>query len=949
MKHLLSFCSLTLLLAGCAQSTPMPAAVPTVAWPDITTEAKPASRWWILGSAADEANITYNMEEYANAGLGGLEITPIYGVQGNDENNVDYLSDRWMELYKYTQKEGKRLGINVDMNNGTGWPFGGPEVTVENAATRVQFSEFQVAGGEQFASSVGTYSAGGRGGRPQGGRPQAPGAAAPLSKLMAFSEDGKILDLTSQVAEDGSIDWTAPAGSNWQIIGTYVGKTNQQVKRAAPGGEGLVIDHFSAKAVNTYLSKFDEAFSRSGAPWPPTFFNDSYEVYNADWTPNLYEEFYKRRGYKLEEHLPEFLATDRNDMTARLVSDYRETLGELLLENFTHAWTDWAHSHGSLTRNQAHGSPANLIDHYAAVDIPECEGFGMTDFDIDGLRKDVYRKPNDSDLSMLKYASSGAHISGKKYTSSETLTWLTEHFRTSLSQCKPDIDLMFAAGVNHMFFHGTPYSPKEAAWPGWKFYASINMSPSNPNLWRDASELFTYIARCQSFLQMGQPDSDFLVYLPVYDMWFEQRGNRLLQFDIHGMRNRAPKFISIVNEIITSGYDVDYISDNFIRNMKVEGGMLKTSGGTKYKAIIVPAINLMPADVVEHLAKLAKQGAKVVFTEHYPQSVPGYANLEKREAGLKKIIGKLPQVSFDKTTATSYGKGLVITGSDYADVLKQCGVRPEEVRTKFGAHAIRRVNETGYHYFIASLQHAGIEGWVTLGVNAKSAMLYNPLTGASGLAPLQTNANGETQIYLKLASGESVIVKTFDNAEVEAEPYAYYADGQADKALTIDGGWSLSFIESDPEIPQTFDIGNVQDWTLLANDDAKINRGVGVYRTTFTLDNPAADEWQLRLGDVRESARVRINGQPVATLWSVPYNAYVGKYLKQGENTIEVEVINLPANRIADYDRKGIVFRIFKDANISTQNGNNTYTHWTTVASGLLGPVTLTPVDKMKF
>lgn len=52
---------------------------------------------------------------------------------------------------------------------------------------------------------------------------------------------------------------------------------------------------------------------------------------------------------------------------------------------------------------------------------------------------------------MLKYASSAAHIAGKTYTSSETFTWLTEHFRTSLSQCKPDMDLMFVSGVNHMF------------------------------------------------------------------------------------------------------------------------------------------------------------------------------------------------------------------------------------------------------------------------------------------------------------------------------------------------------------------------------------------------------------------------------------------------------------------------------------------------------------------
>ena len=128
-----------------------------------------------------------------------------------------------------------------------------------------------------------------------------------------------------------------------------------------------------------------------------------------------------------------------------------------------------------MLQNTIHGSPGNLIDLYGAVDIPECESFGLSEFNISGLRTDTFSHRNLSDLSMLKYASSAAHITGKPYTSSETLTWLTEHFRTSLSQCKPDIDLMLVSGINQMRFHGTPYSPKEAAWPGWLFYASVNM------------------------------------------------------------------------------------------------------------------------------------------------------------------------------------------------------------------------------------------------------------------------------------------------------------------------------------------------------------------------------------------------------------------------------------------------------------------------------------------
>lgn len=313
-----------------------------------------------------------------------------------------------------------------------------------------------------------------------------------------------------------------------------------------------------------------------------------------------------------------------------------------MIENFSTQWTNWAHGHGSITRNQAHGSPANLIDTYASVDIPECEGFGLSQFHIKGLRQDSLTRKNDSDLSMLKYASSAAHIAGKPYTSSETFTWLTEHFRTSLSQCKPDMDLMFVSGVNHMFFHGTPYSPKEAKWPGWKFYASIDMSPTN-NIWQDAPAFFKYITRCQSFLQMGKPDNDFLVYLPVYDMWQEQPG-RLLLFSIHDMAKRAPKFIETVHTISNCGYDMDYISDNFVKSTRCVNGKLLTKGGTSYKAIIIPAVKLMPSEVLGHLLKLAQAGATIIFTENYPQDVPGYGKLEARRKGFAQLQKQFPEI-----------------------------------------------------------------------------------------------------------------------------------------------------------------------------------------------------------------------------------------------------------------------------------------------------------------
>ena len=947
-------------------------------WPTVTQTARPAARWWWLGSAVDEANLSYNMEEYARAGLGELEITPIYGVQGNERNELSFLSSEWMKALDYTIAKGTEVGMRIDMSTGTGWPFGGPETSIEDAATKAIFERYTIEGGKTIELPIRVANA-----------KDAP--TATLDKVMAY-QGTKHIDVTKKCDEKGVLRWQAPAGE-WEVIALFVGKTRQAVKRAAPGGEGYVIDHLSRGAVERYLSRFEKAFRENGTTVPNNFFNDSYEVYGADWTPDFLNQFARLRGYRLEHYFRELLDEERPDVTCRIVSDYRETVSDLLLENFTHQWTHWAHRMGSITRNQAHGSPANLIDTYAAVDIPECEGFGLSEFGIKGLRRDSLTRKNDSDLSMLKYASSAAHISGKKLVSSETFTWLTEHFRTSLSQCKPDMDLMFVSGVNHMFFHGTPYSPREAEWPGWSFYASINMSPTN-SIWRDAPAFFDYIARCQSFLQMGRPDNDFLVYLPVYDLWNEQPG-RLLTFDIHKMQRVAPAFIATVNEICNNGYDVDYISDRYVRTTRCVGGQLVTEGKAAYKAIIVPGVKRMPADVLAHLVRLAENGATVVFIGGLPEDVPGYGNLEARrkvfdkaksrvESGKSRVesgkmkdeSGKMKDESdqpdgnnFHLSTSNfPLGQGRIILGHDYRATLAQCGVQDEEVKTRYGMQYIRRCNDTGHHYFISALQPEGMDAWVTLSVDDVDAMLFDPVSGTKGRAATRHSDEG-LQVYLQLKSGQSLIVQTFD-APVTAEPWHYLQPQHV--ALALDHGWKLDFVNSQQStdngqqstvnsqqpdgnncqlliVNSQFNIDSPRSWTTLDFPGATTLMGTGRYTLTFDLPAIAADEWILDLGDVRESARVRINGREAGTAWCVPFQLAVGQYLKEGTNTIEVEVTNLPANRIAELDRQGVPWRRFKEINVVDLNYKKTgYGHWDPMPSGLNGTVRLVPCYELK-
>jgi len=841
-------------------------------WPTGSPEAKPGTRWWWLGSAVDKQNLQWNLQQYAQHGIGAVEITPLYGVQGNKQNNIPYLSDKWMDTLRYAREQCQQNGIELDMATGTGWPFGGPWVPLEESACKVLFVDTTFVGKKTEGLPLLVAEKDRKNSR--------------LHKVLAYGS-GNTIDVTAFV-NNGQLTWKAPKGTKeqdkWRIIAVYIRYGVMKVKRAAPGGEGLVIDHFDRTAVANYLQHIEQAFERTNTPYPHTFFNDSYEVSEATWTPTLFDEFARRRGYRLEDNLPKLMSGD-----VKVVSDYRETLGDLLLENFTEQWTAWAHRHGAITRNQAHGSPANLIDCYAAVDIPEIEGFGLSDFGIRGLRTDPGKtRKNDSDYSMFKYAPSAAHVCGKPYTSSETFTWLTEHFRTSLSQLKPDIDLMFCAGVNHMFFHGTCYSPKDDPWPGWKFYASIDMSPTN-SIWRDAPYFMKYVERCQSFLQMGQPDNDFLVLLPVRDMWKKNTGKLLMQFSIHAMGKLAPEFIKTILDIDRAGFDCDYISERLLMGVTYSGGCLQTKAGTRYKGLIIPGSGQMPDNVKRHIDNLKAQGAHIFYS----------------------------------TSATALQKA----------------AKPEAMKTECGLKAIRRKNATGYHYFIANLTPNDIQTVEPLAVNFKDALWFNPLNG--DITPAAFDNDGLT---IRLRSGESMILQTFNEPQETRQSLKSYTAFEDKKPYPLTGPWTLTFTEEAPKVEKTFTLDKPQTWETLDDAHVRITMGTGVYTTHFKLtkkDDPKG-RWQIDLGDVRESARIYINGQFIGCAWSVPFMLDCQQALQVGDNELRIEVTNLPANRIADLDRQGVKWRKMEEINVVDINYKKTlYDQWSPMPSGLNSEVKL--------
>jgi hypothetical protein len=869
MRPLRLLLAILALPAACLAQSPAVSPSPSLPlspspgiWPELTRENKPWTRWWWPGSAVDKASLTWQLEKLAAAGIGGVEITPIYGAKGYESRYLDFLSPQWMEMLEHTGREAQRLGLGVDMATGTGWPFGGPWIDAAHGMQRVTLKDGQLTG-----------------------------------------EPGKMM-----------------------------------VKRAAPGGEGLVVDPFSPAALQRYLAPFDRAFASFPRGLVRGQFHDSFEYFNASWTARLPEVFRATHGYDLQQYAVEL--TTRNaadvktidrDTLARIKSDYRETLGQLHLD-FLRTWVDWSHRHGFIVRNQSHGAPANLLDLYGAVDIPETEVFGSTPFPIPGLRRAADEVRHDQDLPeslVVRLASSAAHVMGRPLASSESATWLRDHWKESLAYIKPELDRILAEGINHIFFHGTVFSPQDAPWPGWLFYASTQFQPHNP-WWDDFAALNRYIGRVQSVLQRGQPDNDILLYWPAADVWDNADGLAKMLTVHHVDWLTEQPVGKIARALMDRGYSFDYISDAQLARTRVDQGALVTPGA-RYQVIVVPAARRMPAATLQKLADFARAGAKVIF-EKLPEDVPGYGRLAQRRADFRAAQAQL--------TAQQ-----VPVNADIVSALAPHARR--EALADSGLNFIRRATPEGRDYFVTNLSAKPHHGWVALGTAAR-VLVLDPLLGHFGIARTRSGAFNAIEVFLQLAPGESLILRTTRTAP--AVKIAQWPVLEAAGApVALEGTWAITFTKGGPEIPPALTTATLKSWTDLGGDEAKRFAGTARYRLEFDAPAAPADDWLLDLGDVRESARVHLNGREVGTVWSLPMRLRVGGYLKSGRNVLELDVTNLAANRIRDLDQRKVSWKIMREINFVNINYKPfDASGWALTPSGLLGPITLTPLRTVK-
>jgi alpha-L-rhamnosidase len=897
--------------------------------------ARPLTRWWWFGGAMTKEEITRELTFMRDAGIGGVELQPVYPVAVDDPvhgiHNVAYFSQEWFELVRHVARETARLELQFDLTLGSGWPYGGPFIPIEHSARRlrdlrktaegpVPLSFRDLAGelteGDKVVCLVATPLA-------AAGKPD-----IQSSRVIATGERAGALAFSGH--------WQAPAGT-WQVHLFVDSPTGQQVKRPTNGMEGYVVDHFSAASLHILLHALGDrtlAELSSFGPHPiHSAFCDSLEVYGADWTGSLLSEFSRLRGYDLSPYLPA-LWEDVGPLTRHVRYDFHLTLSDLILDNFFTPLAAWCEARGFTARVQAHGAMGDVLRAYGIVHIPEGENNGSA-----GDRYNV-------NLQHRRLASSSGHIYKRPLTSAETYTWLRDPlFLVTLEMMKAASDGMFLDGINHIVNHGYPSSPPAAGQPGWTFYASTVVNHNN-TWWPHYHYLAQYIRRTAALIREGIAVNNVAVYLPLADV-YAGHGCGGLNIDEELQRYLG---LQLFIELRHAGYDFDVINDHALASVaRVEGSRLRV-GTAEYAVSIVPPCDLMPPESLDRLVEFVRSGGALIFLERAPDEAPGLTDAKARTARLREALQQLlgpAAAPHDQWWSHANGRVAVASTSERAVALIGGVVPPDFEILAAGAAApadldSARVNVGFVHrhlpdadvYFVSNLSNIARQLRVRFACGHQTPERWDAETGEAydvlAFAHVTTGAREASELDLFLESHQSTFIvfrpsstrsmlaasdiprllevkksrrviqvlgRVYENREYNITT----ADGRTHRAtmsslpaaIPVVGTWTLRLGEAAP-----IQLAALQSWKDLP--EGKAYSGWGMYETAFDFRGTTDVDWTLDLGAVHETAEAKLNGIALGAVW---YGARVlpcRQALKAGRNVLKVRVANLWINKVAN-------------------------------------------------
>ena len=839
-------------------------------------------RWWWFGPAVSKPELERELAQMKAEGIGGVEIATLYPLALDDPktgfHNQQFLSDEHLDAIRFAATAARKLGLRVDITLGSGWPFGGPHIPVDQAAGELRVETIPIPAGSDSVAL-----------------PDIATGEQLIAAFIAPVRDGQAsLQGARQVSSivNGRLQLSPSPTVPNDLIFFLSSRTGMTVKRPAVGAEGFVLDHYDRNAIETHLHAVGDRLIEAFGDQPPyAVFSDSLEDYGSNWTGDLMQEFRTRRGYDLTPYLPALIG-DAGPLTAAVRHDWGRTLTELANERFLAPLRTWAQQHHTLFRSQTYGFPPVTLSSNRYADLPEGEGKASLM---------MWREFSD-----VRWAASAGHLFNRPVISSETWTWLhSPAFRATPLDLKAEADLHFLQGINQLVGHGWPYSPEQAGEPGWRMYAAAALNAHNP--WSFVMpDLSLYLQRVSFALRQGKPANDVALLLPNDDLWsaFSVRSDSAKPVISPGGFNTVGSNFSmdepldhsllsaVIPQVLDAGFNLDFIDADAIDTL-----------GIPYPVLILPAIDRLPLATYQKIEEYARHGGIVIAAHSLPATAPG-VQAESDGRQIQEISERLFRASNAEGHFISDEKQLGTALATYLtpDVI----LSPRTPRIGF----IHRKLAAGDLYFIANASNESHHVQATFRHAAKHAEWLDPFTGA--VSPVENPA----AVDIDLQPYESRLILFADSA---AQPKRKQpAHDAPSKTIDLATDWKLTFNATN----QTISMPKLHSWS----DDPSFKYYSGPVSYLRTFDLSAQDltsgiaavldfgpgtpiqepdplpEHSMKAyleAPVREAAEVYVNGQRAGFVWRPPYTIDVTRFLKAGENSLRIVVGNTAINSLA--------------------------------------------------
>jgi len=727
-----------------------------------------------------------------------------------------------------------------------------------------------------------------------------------------------VVDLTSKMQPDGTLNWTPPAG-RWIVLRlgySLTGKTNHP---ASPEATGLEVDKLNADYVKAYLNNYLDQYKDAtgglmGQKGLQYVIFDSWEAGVQNWTDKMITEFNTRRGYDIIPWLPVLTGhiVESAEASDQFLWDFRKTIADLTAENHYDQLTTLLHERGMGSYIEAHEGGRALIADGMEVkrkaDIP-MSALWTPNTVVGGKIRTVYKAD-------VRESASVAHIYGQNLVAAESMTSVGSPWAWSPESLKPTADMEFANGVNRIVQSVSVHSPSNDKIPGLSL-GPYGLWTNRHDTWAEqAKPWLTYLARSSYMLQQGKFISDVAYF-------YGEDNNITALFG-----NKLPD--------VPSSYNYDFVNADIVVNvLSVNKGQIITPSGMSYRVLALDANSkYMSLPVLLKISTMVKAGAVIVGEK--PVGTP---SLSDDQAEFKTIVNELWT---NEKGENSIGKGKVYAGQTIAEVLTSLKITPDFEYTKPQSNTellfVHRKLDDIDIYWVNNRNNRVEDIETTFRVNGKAAEIWHPETGLIEEASYNI-AEGRTTVPLRMEPNDAVFVVFRKKAKGSSLKLTPPVETQL---TVIDGAWNVSF-QKDRGAPAQIVLNQLTSWSENSDPGVKYFSGTGSY--TKTIQAPAGwfkedSQIWLDLGSVKNLAEVVVNGKSLGIVWKTPFRVNVTEALKQGENVLEVKVTDLWVNRLIGDLQPGMKTKITYTTQPFYQVDSPL------VLSGLLGPVKIVRLSK---